>query len=360
MNTEKHILCLRLTCFFCCILFALSCVPWAYALNKAVDIGLTPEESAFIAAHPVIRLGVDPTYIPYEFIDSDGMYKGIAADYIDLISQRTGLKMAPAKGLTWSEAYEKAVEREVDVLPCVSRTADREQYFLFSDSYYTFQRVIFLHEDNKSIKSFDDLTGKRVAVQGSSSHHGYLQPYENITLSLYATVPEALSAVSEGREEAFVGNLATSSYLAKTNGITNLKYIPINTEDPQELYVAVRNDWPELVSIVDKALRSIEAEEKIAIINKWIGYQKEADYSGIIRAAVIAGSVIVLVLAVSLFWIVRLRREVAIRKKVQEALKTAKEEAEQANQTKSLFLARMSHEIRTPLSAITGMSYLIK
>ncbi len=39
---------------------------------------------------------------------------------------------------------------------------------------------------------------------------------------------------------------------------------------------------------------------------------------------------------------------------------SAKEKAEQANQTKSAFLANMSHEIRTPLGAILGFAELVK
>ena len=41
-----------------------------------------------------------------------------------------------------------------------------------------------------------------------------------------------------------------------------------------------------------------------------------------------------------------------------KALKSAKEEAEQATHAKSEFLANMSHEIRTPMNAITGMTQL--
>lgn len=47
------------------------------------------------------------------------------------------------------------------------------------------------------------------------------------------------------------------------------------------------------------------------------------------------------------------------RKKMEEALITAKQKAEQASKIKSAFLANMSHEIRTPLNAIVGFSQLL-
>lgn len=348
------------------LLLILSCpLPISRAQENTSNpmIELTQEEQAFIQAHPVIRLGVDPGFVPYEFFDTDGVYKGIAADYIELICERTGLTMQVEEGLTWTEAYEKAVRGELDALPCVAQTAERERYFLFSDAYFTFQRAVFINEETKDLNEFKDLYDKTVAVQMNSSHHSYLTQFPEIKLSLYPTVEAGLRAVSQKTELAFVGNMATSSYLARQNGITNLKYFTIDPApgDPsQTLHFAVRKDWPELVSILNKALASITTEEKTAINNKWVDVEGTVDYQDVLRGVGIGVGILAIVVAVSYLWIIRLRKEVAKRKKAQEELILAKEEAEQANQIKSLFLARMSHEIRTPLNAIMGMAYLMK
>jgi len=139
--------------------------------------------------------------------------------------------------------------------------------------------------------------------------------------------------------------------------------VPIDegTVDPaQSLHFAVRKDWPELVSIINKALASITTQQKTEIQNKWINVEGAVDFGYVLRIIGIAVGTLLAVLLVSYFWIIRLRKEVAMRKQAQEESTQAKEEAIAANQVKSLFLARMSHEIRTPLNAILGMAYLIK
>jgi PAS domain S-box-containing protein len=55
-----------------------------------------------------------------------------------------------------------------------------------------------------------------------------------------------------------------------------------------------------------------------------------------------------------------LAEDVTERRQVEQALATARDEAEAANRAKSAFLASTSHEIRTPLNALLGLAHLAR
>lgn len=279
-------------------------------MENLVEINLTEKERVWIKNNPVIRLGVDPEFAPFEFIE-DGQYRGMASDYIKLLNQRLNLNMRVVKGATWSSAVYGAEHGQIDILPAVGVTAERLTFFNFTDPYLQFYRVIVTRTDAPFISGLGDIAPLTVAVQMDSSHHGYLREHFHQKLDVYETQQKSLMAVSGGQADAFVGNVASASYWIRKLNLTNLKIAaPVSTEI-QSLHFAVRKDWPELRSILQKGLASISTRQKKLISEKWltVKYDPVVDYT-LLWKIIAAFSLLVSVIFI---WNLILKRQVRLR-----------------------------------------------
>lgn len=74
----------------------------------------------------------------------------------------------------------------------------------------------------------------------------------------------------------------------------------------------------------------------------------------------IAGAVVLAILAVSVLTIQRISRLSKAQQQAESELKLALNDAQKANEAKTDFLAHMSHDLRTPLNSILGFSQMMR
>ncbi|OHB25221.1 MAG: hypothetical protein A2X84_13005 [Desulfuromonadaceae bacterium GWC2_58_13] len=331
-------------------------------LSQSISrIRLTTAEQEWIEQHRSIRLGVDPSWPPFEYFDDSGHYLGMASDYLRLLNERLGLDLTPVAGLTWAQAVEGAQSRSLDGLSCLTETPHRKTFLDFSEPYVSFPIVIITRSDAPLIGSVSDLNGHRVAVVEGYAIQQYLkEQYPKIRMLSRKTPVDGLNAVSLGQADAYIDNLAVATYLMQQNSLTNLKVAAPAVQWSDELRFGIRSDWPELVTILNKGLATITSEEHEAIRRKWFSVRYDYGINPSTFRRWLAYTVLGVLLVVGAFllrnrtlarWNARLSAEMDERM-------AAESRAEAANQAKSEFLANMSHEIRTPMNAILGMTYL--
>jgi len=245
-------------------------------IPQPLRIELTEEEREWIDEHKDIRVGVDPNFAPFEFIGPNGAYEGIAADHLRLIGESLGLDLEPEANLSWEEVIEMAKKGEIDVLPAIGLTVERKGYLNYSKPYLSFPRVIIIRSSSNA-SSLKDLEGLRVAVQTESSHHGFVKEETDLDPILYETFQEAMSAISKGEVDAVIGNLAAATHTIRTAKLTNLKIGGYVSKETFPIAIGVRKDWPELISIFNKALDSIPEETRIKLTTKWVPIEYAQD-----------------------------------------------------------------------------------
>ena len=304
--------------------------------EREMTLQLTERERAWLEEHPIIRAANDPEWAPIDFDGPDGMPAGVAAELMALVAERLDLNVEYVPGQTWQEAYDAAKKGEVDLLLAVTRDSERERHLSFTTPYMTFRSVIVVRNDMPFIPDISALLDRRFAVvSGYSETERLLQRYPALAVSYFANIEEALEAVAVGRADAVVGNIAVLHYKLREMGLTNLKVAAPTDDEEKRIYFAVRPDWPELVGILNKGLARIAVDERQAILDRWINVQFERglDPAKVWRVAgqFIAGAVVLAVLA--LFYLRRLRREIAERRRAEGAAETAQRQLQEIADT---------------------------
>ncbi len=301
-------------------MFLLLCINNLAALY-ADELNLTREELDYINENSIVITAVDPLFYPYEFIDKDGVYKGMAADYLKLFEIKSGLTFEILEGLTWPEAYDMAINGQVDLLPCIGITEERQKFFNFTDSYFQYQRAIFSLDDSP-FHSFNNLKNISIGVQRNSSHYSYLKYEKNIDPVLYNDNESLLLALSKGEVDIIISNYASTKYSAGQLGILNIKVDEIIDNENSELGMAIRKDKPILASILNKLLASISEEEKILIRNKWLGIESKANYSKIYKYIFISLAIVFGIILIFFLWNRSLKKQQKETKKALEKVET--------------------------------------
>lgn len=237
---------------------------------------LTPEERKFLEEHPVIRTQCSHGSPAFEQIEN-GRPTGYIVEYLRLLARTAGFEIDFGEGMhVWEETQQKFRDRKIDFLTGTVDTGKDHDVALFSKPYLYFRRVYVVRRDAPDIDSPMDLVNKTVsAVDGVSFVGAWQKQYPGIHFLTVDSDEEALRAVADGRADATFTLKSTVDYFAARNGFSNLRIGGVEKKAETALEnafrIAVRSDWPELLSIFTKAMDAVPQESLELLWEQWFG-----------------------------------------------------------------------------------------
>jgi len=215
-----------------------------------------------LAAHaqqqPVISSGCEIDYPPFCIVSEDGSADGFAVELLRASLDEVGYGVTFRTG-QWTEIKELLARGEIDALPLVGRTPEREAVYDFTFPYMSLYGAIVVQEQNETISVLDDLRGKTVAVLAGDNAEEYIRRNDfGLNLITTNSFEDALAGVSEGIYDAVVIQRLVAFQLIDRMGFDNLEVLDYPLSDfRQDFCFAVQEGDRETLALLNEGLSRV-------------------------------------------------------------------------------------------------------
>ncbi|WP_368565227.1 transporter substrate-binding domain-containing protein [Pseudoxanthomonas sp. UTMC 1351] len=295
---------------------------WLQPLHWASGDQLATSDAEWAVMTQSLRLGFAPDWAPISFLDENGLPSGLSAEYLKRF-RAAGANLQRVPVASWQEIRDKMRSGDLDVVIGVpDEVGSPETGWVLSQPFLTAANVIVMRDDSGSVLDIRDLDGMQVALSDPERLGPLvLAQAPQARVVSVGDAAQALQLLSDGRIDAYIGNLAAVDRPLRQQYLGQL-HIAAPTGIEDRLTLAVRQEYAPLATAFNRLLISMTPREREAIRGDWLAveYHTGLQWRTVLKWAV---PLLLVLLTAGLvhgigYW--RLRREVEERRRVERRL----------------------------------------
>lgn len=347
-------------------IFITSAIGLIFGLLVAVPLVNSSEADSPYLEPVTVQLCVDPDWEPYEWIDQDGNFHGIAADLINKIGVNANVNFEIVATRDWPESLEFAKAGQCDALAFLNKTPERAEWLDFTEIYFNDPNVFITHQEFEYIRSLAELSDTRVALpHGTSVEQHLLRTYPMLQIETFDTELDVIRAVQRGEADIAIRSLSVAAYLLRKEGLFDLKIAGDLEGFSNQFRMGVVKGNPSLVDRLNIGIFLLTPDDIRSAVNRYvyIRFYTGPDYTLLFSVLLIS----ILLIGLISFWTIKLKRlnsqlkinELAL-KSSRDQLQKSLDEEHMTNMRQHQFMRMVAHEFRTPLSVIESSCDLLE
>jgi len=220
----------------------------------------------------VMTFATDGAYPPMEMQDpkNPGQYIGFDVDLGQAIAKKLGVKYE-IKIVDWDGIIPGLTQYKYDVIMSSMNITDERSKSVDFIHYFDMGQLIVVKKGNPlKIGKLDDLKGKTIAVQISTTNEDVARKIEGAKVKTFQTFPDAMLEVANGRADATILDEPVARYYAKIDAD---KYEIVGQPfERAPVGIAVPKGEKELADAIQKALDGLHSDGTYdQIYSKWFG-----------------------------------------------------------------------------------------
>lgn len=255
---------------------------------------LTDEELAFAKQHKTLRVGIAAEKAPLQTFDKEtGELEGVTKGILDYLSEHTGLAFEVVRINPTDDLYRAMRDENIDIIAGIddNLTVSSLLGVSLSAPYITTSRQLVY---NKTVNP-ENLTNKKLALPWELASGALNMDAEIVE---YQSLEECFKAVNDGSADYTYGSSYTLPYYTSLNRFENLLSLPVSGSSMNVCLGIVQPVEPELLSIVNKSLRSLSSTELDALVYDSAFIDKEEEVGRFIQNHLLEFTLICIVILV--------------------------------------------------------------